>query len=330
MYIMSANLSQFSSKPNLNMLWEVLLDELKVEASNHPVINTLQMIFTNNLTHFTNKANPITPVMELNKQFLSQVVLAFNKVFSENKDVKRIKISDEEVSSVPYKIEDIHSSRQTVFENEFKRKQIDMETMMTPQKPKNLDFSDATKDTKIKSMDSLVAQLLVERSRDIPEIQDSPVLTKDTAILEPMSRLKHIQIDKDNNVTLNVKEKELENPKKVTFKQENVSIFDKLKRDTTAEESEKQYEEQKSAPLPVPLPSPLIERDYTLRNQVTTLSAEPVIPKSELVKQLNEMNMKIDKLFDLVYKIADLHKIPDSRINRPEESIELEASFETL
>jgi hypothetical protein len=66
-----------------------------------------------------------------------------------------------------------------------------------------------------------------------------------------------------------------------------------------------------------------------------------VIPKSEIVKQLNDMNMKIDKLFDLVYKIMDLYKspemrinynIPENRTNEPDtnESTELEASFETL
>ena len=58
--------------------------------------------------------------MELNKNFLSQVVLAVNRLFpniKQEQNIKRITISDEEIAE-PYKIEDIQASRQIKFEKE--------------------------------------------------------------------------------------------------------------------------------------------------------------------------------------------------------------------
>ncbi len=347
-----SSLSQFTNKQNLKLLWEVLLDELHINTSNKSLISNIRTVFESNIHPFASRANPKVHIMELNKQFLSQVVLAVNRLFpnmKQEQNIKRITISDEEVSE-PYKIEDIHASRQSDFEKEFERKRIEMENYMTPQKPRELDFSDRNSDGKIKAMDSLVADKMAQRNLEIEQFQNSNynssmvpdtwLTPKETSVknektqIEPNvieqkpiiknnqnSRLKHISIDSNNNITLSIDEIEPKN-KKVSWddleeqKESTISIFNKLKKqpivevepnintikDNITQNDEKQYIEQKSMPLPQ------VKQEEIIRNQVTlpTPINEPVIPKTEIIKQLNEMNKKIDNLYEMIYKLTNL------------------------
>lgn len=361
-----SNLSQFTNKQNLKLLWDVLLDELNINKTNTELIANIRTVFESNINPFSSKANPKLQIMELNKQFLSQVVLAVNRLFpnfKQDQHIKRITISDEEVSDShslnshnlePYKIEDIHASRQSEFEKEVERKRIEMENYMTPPKPRELDFSDKNSDGKIKAMDSLVADKMTQRNLEIEQFQNNnysnssidpekwltpretsvknekTVMEQKVSMLEQKqiitnnqnSRLKHISIDSNNNITLSINETEQKN-KKVSWDdleeqtESTISIFNKLKKqpiepkisilepsiqETITDVSNKQYVEQKSTRLPE------IKREEIQRNQVTlpTPINEPVIPKTEIIKQLNEMNKKIDNLYEMIYKLTNM------------------------
>ena len=115
-----SNLFQFTNKQNVSLLWDILLDELHINTNDKSLTLNVRTVFDSNIKPFTTTSNPKTPLMELNKQFLSQVVLAINRLFpnlqKQYQNIKRITITNEEASE-PYKIEDIHSSRQTDFEN---------------------------------------------------------------------------------------------------------------------------------------------------------------------------------------------------------------------
>jgi hypothetical protein len=355
-----SSLSQFTNKPNLKLLWDVLLDELNINKTNTKLIGNIRTVFESNINPFSSRANPKLQIMELNKQFLSQVVLAVNRLFptlKQEQNIKRITISDEEISDFkePYKIEDIHASRQSEFEKEVERKRMEMENYMTPQKPRELDFSDRNLDGKIKAMDSLVADKMAQRNFEIEQFQNNnyssssidpekwltpketsvknekTIMEPKVAALEPKvieqksiiknnqnSKLKHISIDSNNNITLSIDEIESKN-KKVSWddledqKESTMSIFNKLKKqpiieetldiisETITEVDDKQYIEQKSAPLPQ------VKREEIKRNQITlpTSINEPVIPKTEIIKQLNEMNKKIDNLYEMMYKLTN-------------------------
>jgi len=353
-----SSLSQFTNKQNLKLLWDVLLDELNINKTNTKLIGNIRTVFESNVNPFSSRANPKLQIMELNKQFLSQVVLAVNRLFpnlKQDQNIKRITISDEEVSDShilePYKIEDIHASRQSEFEKEVERKRMEMENYMTPQKPRELDFSDRNSDGKIKAMDSLVADKMAQRNMEIEQFQNNnynsssidpekwltpketsvknekTIMEPKVAMLEPKlieqkpiiknnqnSKLKYISIDSNNNITLSIDEIEPKN-KKVSWDDQEEStnnIFNKLKKqpivdlplETITKVDEKQYIEQKSAPLPQ------VKREEIQRTQATlptpTSINEPVIPKTEIIKQLNEMNKKIDNLYEMIYKLTNL------------------------
>ena len=76
-----SNLSKFNNIPNINLLWDVLLDELCINTSNKTLVTNIKTVFESNIKLFTARCNPKTHIMELNKQFLSQVVFAVNRLF---------------------------------------------------------------------------------------------------------------------------------------------------------------------------------------------------------------------------------------------------------
>lgn len=323
-----SNLAQFTNKENLQLLWEVLLDELNMNTTNKKLLSNIEIVFESNIKLFSLRATPTSPIIELNKQFLSQVVLAVNRLFPNQtqQNMKRITISDEEFESShePYKIEDIHSSRQIEFEKEVERKRMELENYMTPQKPRELDFSDIYSDGKIKTMDSLIADKMVQRNLEIEEFQhnnyntnvnsenwftskETSVKNEKNILTNPVNtKLKHISFDTDNNVIMTIDEPK----KKVSWDDtESISnIFNKLKKQVDTnnmpENKTTQYIEQKSIKLPEVNRAEQI--NFTINPNI---SNEPVIPKTEIIKQLNDMNKKIDTLYEMINKLTSLIEI---------------------
>jgi hypothetical protein len=197
-------------------------------------------------------------------------VLAVNRLFPYLKQMKKITITDEEVSS-PYKIEDIHASRQIEFEREVEKKQMEMESYLTLKKPQQVNFSDNNYEEKIGSMELLISEKIAQRNSEIlPPIQESEqwLQPKETSI---KSEKKVTWIDGDNTN----------------------NIFQKLKK----VQDEKKYIEQQSNPLPE------IKKEIITHSNTQTINI-PIIPKNELVTQINELNKKVDAIYDLLVKLT--------------------------
>jgi hypothetical protein len=335
-------IAQFSGKQNLSMLWDVLLDELHVNTTNKTLLSNIKLVFDSNINPFTNRINVNTKpnLMELNKQFLRQVFLAVNKLFPKehNENIQRIKITNEEVLE-PYKIEDIHASRQSEFEKEVIRKKTELEQFMTPQKPRELDFSDKMSDNKITAMDSLVAKKMAERNEEIELLQNTNYNTSsidkekwlssmETSVkgekielrineltnnnlgnnINNNNKLKHISIDNENNIVL-------QKEKKVSWSNDEpvASIFQKLKKRPEEQNNdllvtkETDYERQMSSGLPE-VKQQVIHRKplENLNQSPNTVSNNPVIPKNELAKQINDISAKIDDLYSIVTKLTSI------------------------
>ena len=335
------NLMQFTNKQNIQLLWEVLLDELQINNNNKSLVNNIRNVFESNIHPFTSRTKPNASIIELNKQFLSQVVLAVNKLFPnfneikqrQEQNIKRIQIASEEITE-PYKIEDIQASRQTDFERELETKRMDLENYMTPQKPKEVDFSYGNLDGKITSMDSLIADKMNQRNLEVEQFNNSlhntlgvnpeqwlksketslnneknieqKLVKNDLVKNDPVNnRLKHINIDENNNISLNQIITGNKTNKSVSFEDSNINIFQKLKRQPIEEKNytgfeQKQYVEQKSQPLPEIKQEQINRGTKTIEKQPNI----PIIPKNEMVKQLNDMNTKIDNLYELVFKLT--------------------------
>jgi predicted DNA-binding protein (UPF0251 family) len=212
-------LTKFLNKQNLKLLWDVLLDELLIDPNNKPIITNIRTVFESNIQPFTKNTSINTnlngkmQLVNLNKQFLSQVLIAVNRLFpnlKQEQDFKRIQISSEEVS--PYKIEDIREVRQDNFEKQVSIKRADFENYINLNKPKELDFSEKIDDDKITEMDTLIAETVARRKFDIEQIQNTVVTEDPENWLQPQ---------KITNTNINTNVKEVPNP--------DLSIYRKLK-----------------------------------------------------------------------------------------------------
>ena len=324
-------LKQFTTNQNLILLWNVLVDELSINSSNIKLINNIKTVFDSNIEPFLKNANNNNSLMQLNKQFLSQVLLAVNRLFPQlnqmqSQNIKRITITDEEITE-PYKIEDIHASRQTNFEKQVELKKVELENYMSPQRPTALDFSDKNMSNglnmKITEMGPLLADKIAERNLEIEMLYNTNynssnsetwLKTQETSIKseknivkneEPnTSRLKYLNIDSNGDVSVSNKTQ-----KKVSWNKEETTtnIFQKLKKNQnnenivnetpiTIDTDTNQYIEQKSMPLPD------IKQEVIQRNIPSVNSS--IIPNNDFIKYLNDMNSKIDSLCDVVNNLT--------------------------
>jgi hypothetical protein len=189
-------LTEFSTNNNLELLWDLLLNELNIKTNNN-LIQNVKTIFEANIKPFVLRANPNKTLINLNKEFLSQVIIAVNKLIPQL-SYKKINITDEEA---PYTIENIQATRQNNFETELALKQQEFERGINPPKPQLIDFSFEEKDTKITEMDKLIVETINRRKYDIENI------------LKPIKK-----VSWDNNTEYFEQE------------QSNHNIFDKLKK----------------------------------------------------------------------------------------------------
>jgi hypothetical protein len=281
------NIIQFKTTHNLSLLWDVFLDELQLSHTNKELMSNIRSVFESNIGPFTGRANQNASIMELNKQFLKQIVLAVNRLFPHLKQMKRITITDEELSS-PYKIEDIHASRQSDFEREVEKKQMEMDSYLTLKKPQQVNFSDNHYDEKINSMELLISEKIAQRNSEIfPPFQESEQWLQPKETFVKAEKI----FNNDNN-----KLKHINIEKKVTWIDEENNIFQKLKKLP----EEKQYVEQQSIPLPE------IKQETISRPNILALQNSPIIPKNELVTHITELNKKVDVIYEMIINLTTL------------------------
>jgi len=232
----------FTTNNNLTMLWEVLLDELHINKSpnSSAVVQNIKTVFDGNISLFTSRANPSSGIMNLNKQFLNQVLIAVNQLFpnlKQEQQMKLINISDE-VLEEPYKVEDIHNARQNNFEKQVTNKRLEFENSINIKKPPVIDFTDKTEpEIKITEMEALISETMAKRKFDIEQIQNVNINASIPASEKPV---KKVSFNENKNITLHINEIESVNQedREQQEQQDTYNIFSKLKKTTTIEKSE--------------------------------------------------------------------------------------------
>lgn len=206
---MNNNISIFLNKQNINLLWDVLLDELRLDTNNKQLVSNIRTVFDSNINPFTSNALQTALLVDLNKQFLSQVVIAVYRLFpkiKQEQDLKRINISSEELNE-PYKVEDIHTARQSSFEKQVNQKRLEFENSISLKKPKELDFTEKVDDDKIKEMGSLIAETMARRNFEVEQYK--PNLISNSEIIDPEKwlRPKETSVNQVNKTNYDEKQK---------------------------------------------------------------------------------------------------------------------------
>ena len=174
------NQNQFTAKNNIDLLWDVLLDENYVKKMNDRDKLKLKEIFHDQRNIFYEKEKKNNyDLFSINKKFLTSFIEIINSFKNENnhnqdkkeKEKEKEKVKEKEMKYL-YKIEDIQNQRQNDFEKELAEKKVDFENFITINKPPQIDFSEKIEDTKIKGMEELIAQTIAQRNYEISQIQN--------------------------------------------------------------------------------------------------------------------------------------------------------------
>lgn len=298
------NTDEFIKRQNIDLLWEILLDELGIDLSNKQLLQNVRLVFEKNIGLFTAKANPNVRLVELNKLFLKQITIALNALFPSLRTMKRINIG-EEFPDKPYKIEDIHSVRQNQFEKQLEQKRLDFEATMNPGKPNEMDFSDKFQETKITSMDALIAETVAKRNFDIEQIQYSKnssnqsadwLSPKETSLkTEKQQQYENVKKEMQNSKFLNVQPQPEENSKG-----KNVTWDDNI----SFEIEEKQYNEPENDAISN-IFSKLkknVEAKEDKQNENENRLMQEIMEMKEEIKSLNAVITMMREEFQFLHK----------------------------
>jgi hypothetical protein len=310
------NLQQFKTVKNINMLWEVLLDELNINTQNTSLTANVRSVFESNINPFLARANPNSGLMNLNKIFLTQIVAAVNRLFpniNQQPPVKLINISDEVVSSEPYKVEDIHNARQTEFESQVNQRRNDFDNLVTVKKPKELDFSDKAETSKIKEMEALIAETIAKRNFDIEQINTNMNMTANVNSDTGQTPDEWL---KPNNTSLRVEKQQPQ-------KQENDMGQRKHKYVNTMEQipslKKVSFNEGNNVTMTIeeymePQAQDIISIPTNIFNKLKKVEEPIKTPEPNVQVQINDMNKKIDTLFAMITELSsNVKQIVSSR-----------------
>lgn len=231
---LSPNIKNFLNNKNVIMLWEVLLDELHINPNSSTVVQNIKTVFDGNISLFTTRANPNAGLMNLNKLFLNQVLIAVNQLFPNLKQEQQMKLINisEEIIGEPYKVEDIHNARQSDFEKQVAEKRNEFDSSINLKKPQPVDFSDKVEpEMKIMEMEALIAETMAKRKFDIEQIQGTNAVTNANTNTNVLTKPEK-SVSFNDNVTLHVDDYESINLTE-TSKIETIdtsNIFNKLKK----------------------------------------------------------------------------------------------------
>jgi len=211
----------FLAQENKGLIWTLLQDNNTFDGLTNDKFAFVQKKFEDILSH-------------INIEYGNNGLLEKNKIAIEmsidmiNKEKKGI---DKKIQMI-YKAQDLEDERKSKLNEEYNQQKQQLDTMINPTKPKEINFNDNIKDDEDRpignDMDRLIAERMASREREleIPEISEEAKkwLNNDNKI---------------NNNIETIKEEQREDrkePKKVSFNDNNVNnIFDKLKKKKTIE-----------------------------------------------------------------------------------------------
>jgi hypothetical protein len=246
----------FLSDANVQMLWEVLIDEesiMKDKRTQETFVKTLPEFYERE------KTNPQNTLIGLNKQFIS---LMMNLLRQAPAQVART-IPIPPAKKILITQEELQNDRASHFEQELNKKQQEFTSAMAVPVPTTPVFTDNAKDTPLTEMNMIIQRTIAERNLELDKfyksankgdaenwLKSAPTSIKEEKAVEKASVMKTIKIEK-NDLNISIPTEVLNEPsfssssssKQISWgdnttieqnqTQTNDSIFSKLKKTYT-------------------------------------------------------------------------------------------------
>jgi hypothetical protein len=158
---MSTN--DFLTKQNIDLLWEVIIDDDLFKNKSKELINQIGSIFTQNLRGFNEaEKNNSNNLMSMNKRFIGLMLNHSRSIIISNKNSVKTK---ELITS-----SDLQTERISQFEKDLSQKQSEFTSAMTLQVPPVPKFSDSNLDEPMTEMELAIKKVLEQRNYDIEQV----------------------------------------------------------------------------------------------------------------------------------------------------------------
>jgi hypothetical protein len=307
------NISNFLTKQNISMIWDVISDEDIFKFLSRDVQLKISEVFTNNLKGFyDNEILKTNTLIELNKKYIL-LMLTFIK---NNYPQKPSKITIlEEVSPTNQKnlitYEEIQNDRKSQFDKDLSRHQEEFTNAMTLKVPPVPDFNDKLEEKPITEMEKIIKEMTAQRNYEVEQINRGfNSQTQDDNWLKPQeTSIKNEKLQsplKQENPNISVANA---NSKLKYLKIENEEIsfntFEPKRSVTWGENATKEFEENE-----------IINND-SLTEQNIFKKLKRIEPKQgnnedtqkniiALTKRLSEMQEEMSKMQDFLKSLTQL------------------------
>lgn len=198
--------NKFLSDTNVQMLWEVLIDEDSITKDRRT-----QEAFTRTLPEFyeREKSNPQKSLIDLNKQFISIMMKLLRQDVSEIPKNQFSQQTQQPHKKILITQEEIQLDRVSHFEQELGKKQNEFSKAMAVPVPETPVFKDNIKDEPLSEINMIIQRTIAERNLDIEKIHKSankvdaenwlksaPTSIKEEKAEQKATALKTIKIEK--------------------------------------------------------------------------------------------------------------------------------------
>lgn len=237
---MSTN--DFLKKQNVDLLWEVIIDDDLFKNKPKELINKIGNIFTQNLRGFNesekNNSNNLTI---MNKKFIRLIMDYANSTIHETLQKNQNQPQKEVITS-----SDLQLERMSQFEKDLSQKQTEFTNAMSLPVPPVPKFSDNNVDEPIGEMELAIKKVLEQRNYDIEQLSknlnksnaDSWLKSQETSLksekilpsIKPKietNSLKYIKIDNETIENTIIKKDIIDlGPKKqISWEDENINLI---------------------------------------------------------------------------------------------------------
>jgi hypothetical protein len=245
----------FLSDANVQMLWEVLIDEesiMKDKRTQETFVKTLPEFYERE------KTTPQNTLIGLNKQFISLMMNLLRQTTPPAQVARTIPIPAKKILITQ---EELQNDRASHFEQELNKKQQEFTSAMAVPVPTTPVFTDNTKDTPLTEMNMIIQRTIAERNLQLDKfyksankgdaenwLKSAPTSIKEEKAVEKANVMKTIKIEK-NDLNISIPTEVLNEPSSSSSKQiswgdnttiesvektqTNDSIFSKLKKTYT-------------------------------------------------------------------------------------------------
>jgi hypothetical protein len=249
------SINDFLTKQNVDLLWEVIIDDDLFKNRPKELLNQIANIFNQNLRGFyESEKNNSNNLMTMNKKFmgaiLSQsygIIMNYNKIQSQSQTQTQTqnKFPKDLITS-----SDLQTERISQFEKELSQKQNEFANAMTLPVPPTPKFSDNASDEPISEMELEIKKVLEQRNYDIEQVSKNLNKSNADTWLKPQetslknekpllinkpntnansnnqNKIKYIKIENENIENAVIKKDiiDLTQKKHITWEDENINL----------------------------------------------------------------------------------------------------------